>query len=42
MTYITYKLSLPLPLPMVAHGSVVTSSRQITQIKQHQARLVLD
>ena len=26
---------------MVAHGSVVTSSHQITEVKQHQAWLVL-
>ena len=26
---------------MVAHGCVVTSSRQITEVKQRQARLVL-
>ena len=29
------------PVPVVAHGRMVTSSRQITEVKQRQARLVL-
>ena len=36
-----YKRLVKLSLHLVAHGCVVTSSRQITEVKQHQARLVL-
>ena len=35
------KVYMSIGMHMVAHGRVVTSSRQITEVKQRRARLVL-